>query len=184
MRKTVYCAILSLALGANTAFGAVIEGVSFPEERSVSGELFELNRAALLRYRWVFKVYVAGLYLGEGVRPQAILDDAPRRLEISYLYSFRAEQFAESTSQGIAKNMGDDVARELAPKIDEFNRLYRDVKPGDRYALTYRPGAGTELSLNGQVLGSVAGADFARALFSIWFGPRPFDESLKQKLLR
>jgi hypothetical protein len=61
--------------------------------------------------------------------------------------------------------------------------LYRDVKPGDRYALTYVPGVGTELALNGTRLGTVAGADFAAAVFAIWLGPKAIDDSLKTQLL-
>ena len=64
-----------------------------------------------------------------------------------------------------------------------FNAFYEDVKPGDRYALTYLPGLGTELALNGKRLGVIEGADFGAALFSIWFGDQPFDAALKGQLL-
>jgi hypothetical protein len=56
-------------------------------------------------------------------------------------------------------------------------------QPGDRYALTYLPGVGTELSLNGRPLGTIPGEDFAAALFSIWLGPHPLDDDLKRTLL-
>jgi hypothetical protein len=69
------------------------------------------------------------------------------------------------------------------PEIDRFNEFYEDVEPGDRYELTYLPGVGTELALNGQSRGRVEGAEFASALFSIWLGRQPFDASLKRKLL-
>jgi hypothetical protein len=49
--------------------------------------------------------------------------------------------------------------------------------------LTYIPGKGTELTLNGKSKGTVEGADFAAALFSIWLGPKPISESLKKELL-
>ena len=61
--------------------------------------------------------------------------------------------------------------------------LYEDVEPGDRYALTYAPGVGTELALNGRRLGVLEGADFSAALFSIWIGDEPLDESLRDQLL-
>jgi hypothetical protein len=64
-----------------------------------------------------------------------------------------------------------------------MHALYRDVKPGDRCSLTYLPGVGTWLTLNGQILGTVAGAEFAAAYFAIWFGQQPMDASLKRKLL-
>jgi len=71
----------------------------------------------------------------------------------------------------------------LKPKIDEFNALYRDMAPGDRYALTYLPGRATTLSWNGKPLGTVAGPDFAAALFGIWPGDHPLDGGLKNLLL-
>ena len=69
------------------------------------------------------------------------------------------------------------------PSLDRINALYRDVKPGDRYSLTYLPGRGTELALNGEPLGLIAGSDFASAYFSIWLGPKPLDAALKAQLL-
>ena len=37
--------------------------------------------------------------------------------------------------------------------------------------------------LKGQVKGTIGGADFATALFSIWFGRNPADDDLKNALL-
>lgn len=74
-------------------------------------------------------------------------------------------------------------AARLQPELDRFTRLYRDVEPGDRYALTDVPGAGTELALNGSRLGVVPGAEVSRAIFSIWFGARPVDAGLERALL-
>jgi hypothetical protein len=55
----------------------------------------------------------------------------------------------------------------LRPRIEKHNALYADVQPGDRYALTYVPGSGTELTLNGTPRGIIRGADFASAIFAI-----------------
>ena len=40
-----------------------------------------------------------------------------------------------------------------------------------------------ELAYNGQPLGSIPGAEFARAMFAIWLGAKPLDEALKTQLL-
>ena len=79
--------------------------------------------------------------------------------------------------------VGPEKAAKLRPQIDKLNALYKDVKPGDRYALTYLPGVGTELALNGTSLGIVEGADFAAAVFAIWLGPNAIDQSLRTQLL-
>jgi hypothetical protein len=49
--------------------------------------------------------------------------------------------------------------------------------------LTYIPGRGTELALNGEPKGIIEGADFATALFSIWIGQKPIDESFKRQIM-
>jgi Chalcone isomerase-like len=44
-------------------------------------------------------------------------------------------------------------------------------------------GGGVTMFVKGQRKGTIAGADFATALFSIWLGSDPVDESLKAGLL-
>ena len=82
----------------------------------------------------------------------------------------------------------EDARQALGPtprrlELEEFNTFYQDVQPGDRYALTYRPGSGTELSLNGTPLGLIAGDDFAAAVFAIWLGTDPIDTDFRDALL-
>jgi len=136
-----------------------------------------------MRYRYVIKAYVAALYLGDGASPNDVLADTPKRLEIEYFYTIKASGFASATTEGIAMNVTSGEVAPLRARIERLNALYRDVKPADRYALTYVPGIGTELALNGTPLGTVEGADFAAAVFAIWLGPKAIDASLKTQLL-
>ncbi|MGD2184488.1 MAG: chalcone isomerase family protein [Desulfobacterales bacterium] len=83
----------------------------------------------------------------------------------------------------MSENVDPQTYERLRPRIEYHNSLYQDVQPGDRYSLTYIPGRGTELALNGESKGVVEGADFAAALFSIWLGPRPISGTFKKELL-
>ena len=58
-----------------------------------------------------------------------------------------------------------------------------DVKPGDRYSLTYIAGIGTELALNGKPKGTIEGLELAAALFSIRLGNKPINKSFKKQIL-
>lgn len=178
-------AVLAVTLAAVpvTVRAKEIEGVRFADEVKVGPVTMRLNDVGLMRYRYVIKAYVAALYLGDGGRPSDVLADAPKRLEIEYFYAIQATGFANATNEGIAANVPADVVASLRSRIDRLNALYRDVKPGDRYALTYVPGVGTELALNGAPLGTIEGADFAAAVFAIWLGPKAIDASLKAQLL-
>jgi hypothetical protein len=175
--------LVSACLSAPAAGAAALEGVEFPARREWGGTELRLNGVGLLRYRILFKGYVAALYLGDGVEPARALEDVPRRLEIEYFWPIQANAFAAATRDGIARNVGADTLRRLEGPIARLNQLYTDVEPGDRYALTYVPGQGTELAINGEPLGRIEGADFSSALFGIWLGPRSFDASLREKLL-
>lgn len=174
---------LLVTLGATHADAKEIEGVRFAEEVRAGTATLRLNDVGLMRYRYVIKAYVAGLYLGDGGRPDAVLADTAKRLEIHYFYVIAADGFAKATEQGIAANVGAATVAKLRSQIDRLNALYKDVKPGDRYALTYLPGVGTELALNGTSLGTIEGADFAAAVFAIWLGPNAIDQSLRTQLL-
>lgn len=146
-----------------------------------------LHGTGLMRYRVFIKGYVAALYLGESfageATPAAVLGDVSRRLEIEYFWAIPAEKLANATVEGISRSTDTATFKRLRHHIDQINALYEDVEPGDRYALTYLPGVGTELTLNGRHLGVVEGAEFSAALFALWVGEKPLDESLRGQLL-
>lgn len=162
---------------------AKIEGVHFDDRFTQEQTSLELRGGGLLRVMVFAKVYVAVLYLPPDHPSELALEDVPKRLEVEYLRSIAAEDFGPATNKKISENVDPQTFERLQDRLKYHNALYQDVEPGDRYALTYMPGKGTELTLNGLAKGTVEGADFAAALFSIWLGPRPISESLKKELL-
>lgn len=178
-------AVLAVLLAGAPRHAAAnpVEGVRFADTQVVNGQHLVLNCAALLRYLVFIKAYVAGLYLADGADAGTVLADVPKRIEIEYFHPISAADFVKATEFGIGQNLGAVELAPLRPRLDRFNALYLDVRPGDRYALTYVPGKGTELALNGTPRGVIEGADFAAAVFAIWLGPNPIDTTLKQDLL-
>jgi hypothetical protein len=178
--------LLVTASSTSTAATRQLEGVTFAqtiETGPTDQTPLVLNGLGLMRYRVLFRGYVAALYLAQGTPPSKALEDVARRIEIEYFWSLTAARLAKVTIEGIEKNVPASEMRALEPRIRRFNALYRDIAPGDRYALTYTPGRGTELALNGRALGTIEGADFGRAVFAIWLGTEPFDANLKDELL-
>jgi hypothetical protein len=187
VRELIAVCLAAACLCGGPARAAEIEGVVFADRLSIGTSELRLRGAGLLRYRVFIKGYVAALYLDESssgdVTPGSVLTDVPRRLEIEYFWAIPADRFAEATVEGIARNTDPQTFEGLRSRIDRINALYEDVEPGDRYALTYIPGVGTELALNGRRLGLIEGADFSAALFAIWIGDDPLDEALRSQLL-
>ena len=175
--------LLPITLGTNAA-AVTVENVVFADSVTLAGQEVPLRNAVLFTYLGFIKVYVAALYLPEGVGAEQVLADVPKRLEISYQVSIDAADFSKSAAPVLERNLGTVQLAELHGRLNRLNAAYRDVRPGDRYALTYIPGQGTELALNNKPLITIEGADFASAYFGIWLGRDPIDSGLKQQLLQ
>jgi len=176
----VLCFVL---LAPAPAPGFTLQGVTFAEQVQAGDTSLQLHNAALLRYLLVIKAYVAALYLPEGVPADRALDDLPKRLEISYLVPIQGSDFGKGAAPVLERNLSPRQLAEIQERVERLNASYRDVKAGDRYSLTYLPGQGTELALNGSPLITIEGEDFAAAYFGIWLGRDPIDEKLKRDLL-
>ena len=164
--------------------GAVeIEGVTFADTFRAGPLPMSLQGVGVAKFLRTIKVYVGALYLAPGTNPERVLDDVPKRLELSYFRAIQAGDFGRAAMKVLADNVSPATIARLKPRIEQLHRLYQDVKPGDRYGLTYLPGVGTELALNGERKGIVEGADFAAAYFAIWLGPDPINEALKAGLM-
>ena len=67
--------------------------------------------------------------------------------------------------------------------IARFTELIGDVTKGDTMSFTWCPDKGVEVAARGTVQGTMPGDDFARMLFTVWFGPDPGDPNLKRGML-
>ena len=181
MKHFIATALLLSCLGARA--DTQDHGFTFADTIKVQDTVLVLNGTGLLRV-YFFKVYVAGLYLGEGVKPEQFFDDVPKRLELAYLRDFSRKMMVDAGDDALAENVAPDVLARIRPQIDEINALYEDVKEGDRYALTYVPGVGTELALNGVRKGIVGGKEFAAEYYKIWLGKSKVTRALKAELLQ
>ena len=161
-----------------------VENITFADSTTIGGKPVPLRNAAQLRYLKFIKAYVAALYLPEEVKAEDVLSDGPKRLEISYQVSIKGPDFDKGAAPVLERNQTPAELAMLQGRIDRINAAYKDVTSGDRYSLTYLPGRGTELALNGTPLIVIEGADFAAAYFGIWLGREPIDEKLKRDLLK
>jgi hypothetical protein len=162
---------------------AQVDQVRFDDRIRTSDVSLKLRGAALFYYKLFIKVAAAGLYLDDRATSGDVLADVAKRLEMQYFWSVKSKDLIKGTEVLLARNLSPEKLAAVRPQIDAMSALYRDVRAGDRCSLTYVPGAGTTLALNGQTLGAVPSRDFAAAYFSIWFGDKPMDAGLKQKLL-
>lgn len=154
-----------------------------PAALTEDGARFERVGAKTFRWMSVLKVYDISLHLGVGEPATRVFADIPKRLHLVYHRGFTAAEIVKGGDTLLARNVEAATLASLRDRLDLLNRTYRDVKPGDSYTLTYKPGVGTTLRLNGTVLITIPGADFAAAYFRIWLGEKPISASLRDTLL-
>ena len=165
------------------ARGVEIEEVVFEDRVRVHDLPLVVAHTGLMRWKIVFRGYVAALYLGEGVSPDDWSVDVPKRLEIVYFWAIDGKAFGRTGDEILAHNVSAEELARLHARLVRIASLYPDVRAGDRLSLTYVPGVGPELAWNGNVLGELEGADFAAAYFAIWLGREPMSAPLRDQLL-
>ncbi len=154
-----------------------------PDELSEDGARFVLVGATTFRWMSVIKVYDARLHLGAGEPSSKVFADIPVRLQLTYHRGFTAAEIIKGGDTLLARNVKAESLAALRDRLELINRAYRDVREGDSYSLTYVPGKGTTLRLNGSPLVTIPGHDFAAAYFRIWLGDDPISESMRDALL-
>lgn len=172
--------LLPMVLAAKT-----LEGVDIPEQVKVGGTELVLNGAGI-REKFFFDIYVAALYLPEkSAKAEQILQaDRPWRLSMDFLYSeVEKKKLDKGWEEGFEDNVPKADRTALQKDLNQFKSMFSTMHKGDRAVLDYMPGKGVSVTVKGEEKGVVAGADFARALLSIWLGSDPVTGSLKKALL-
>lgn len=178
--------VFLLAMAASVAQAREVAGVKLAERIDTSGGQSLLLNGAGIRYKFIFKIYVAALYLpARAHTAQAVLDaPGPKRMLMHFVYhKVSAAQMRDGWKDGFEDNLDSKTYRALADRIKQFNALFGALKAGDRVWLDYEPGSGTSVSVNGRARGTIPGRDFMRALLSVWLGPDPPSDDLKRQLL-
>ncbi len=175
-------AVLILTLGS-AGFAAELAGVKMPDTETIDGKVLKLNGVGL-RKKAIFKVYVAGLYVETPSKDAAALI-ASNQIKSMLLHMTRNVEGAKvsgAIADGFALN-SKAALPQLQPRLDQLAKLIPDMKEGEELALTWIPDKGTTVTVRGTNVGTIEGRDFADALFSVWLGPSPVQDDLKQALL-
>lgn len=182
MRKLVIAAALALAAGP--ALAVNVEGVNVPDRVTVGDQSLVLNGAGVRKKLWV-EVYVGALYLPSKTASaqQAIGMEGPKRIHMFMLYDVSRKKLVSAWEDGFENNSSKDELRALESRMETFYSYWRDTEEGDQIVLDYVPGEGTTVTFQGVEMGTIQGADFSKALFSIWLGDESADDDLKEGML-
>lgn len=180
------------ALVAVLVSGAVaqvtVSGVRFDDSADLKGSKIQLNGAGV-RYKAVFKVYAAGLYLSRkaGTTEDVLAAPGAKRMTITMLRDIDSAELGKLFARGMEDNMDKSAFSKLIPGVLRMSQIFSDHKKlnaGDTFALDWVPGTGTVVTVRGVQQGEpFKEPEFFNALLRIWLGPNPADWKLKEALL-
>lgn len=184
------CATVLATVMMPVCAAATIElgGVKLEDTIQLQGMPLVLNGAGI-RYKAMFKVYTAGLYLEKKASTMNGVLSMPgrKRMTITMLRDIDSAELGKLFSRGMEDNMDRSAFSRLIPGVmrmsDVFTR-HKWLRTGESFVLDWVPGTGTVLTVKGVIEGEpFREPEFFDALMRIWLGPTPADWRLKDELL-
>jgi hypothetical protein len=189
-RWLVLGAAMALAIPTRAETPAAVEvgGVKYDTAIQVGNTRLVLNGAGV-RYKAIFKVYTAGLYLtAKAPTPDAVFNaTGPRRMHIVMLREIDANELGKLFTKGMQDNASRDEFAKSIPgtiKMGEMFAARKKLQAGDNFSIDFAPGIGTVILVNGKPqIEPIKEPEFFTALMRIWLGQQPADARLKDALL-
>lgn len=163
----------ALASSSPVAHAAVIAGVAMPDTVRTEEGLLTLNGVALYS-KFGMKVLVAGMWLDHRERdPDKILtSDLPRRYVSRFLRHVSAQRVCKELKKGLEANTP-GASPQVREQFAVLCSWTQDFEAGDEITVTYMPGKGSLVEINGVRKGALIGKGFADAYFGCAIGPKP-----------
>ncbi len=191
MRNVVkgWLVLALLLVGSSPVWAAVtMAGVKFEETVDVQGQRLHLNGAGI-RYKFVVRVYAAGLFVSRPAQSLAevLAAPGPKRLSVTMLRDIDANELGKLFARGVEDNTPRGSLSKLIPGLLRMGQIFSEHKrlaAGDAFMVDWIPGSGTVLTIKGKVQGEAfKEPEFFAAMLGIWLGNSPADYNLKEALL-
>ena len=186
--KLMNIAAAFLMLFSSPVLALQIENIEIPEQITQAGsqQALTLNGAGI-RTKFIFNIYVGALYLNKSSKDveKVLNDTGSKRISMHFLYDkIEKEKMTSGWTGGFEDNLSETQFTALKPSIDKFNSAFSSATvKGDTVIIDFIGNEETSVAINGTEKTRISGADFQRAVLSIWLGESPADEDLKQAML-
>ena len=184
-------ACVALLISGAALAEMTVSGVKYEDAADLRGTKLQLNGAGV-RYKAVFKVYAAGLYLTKkaGTPEEALATPGAKRISITMLREIDSNELGKLFIRSVEDNTAKGEMSRLVPGLIRMSQIFSDCKKlaaGDNFTLDWVPGTGTVLTVSSpkcpQNNEPFKEPEFYNALMRIWLGPNPADWKLKDALL-
>ena len=185
MKRTLITLLLSLILVCSLDCKE-IKGINMPDNLKSDNNKLVLNGAGVIK-KFLFKVYIIGLYVDKKTSDESVLlnQDKPYIIRMHFVRNgISADKIIDAWNTGFSKAT-DNNTNSIKNEIKQFNAYFEknEINENDILQFDYKPGTGVRVYVNGKLKGTVAGFNFRKALLAIWIGKDPRDDDVKEDLL-
>ncbi|MDB5883853.1 MAG: putative lipoprotein transrane [Polaromonas sp.] len=165
-----------------------VSGIKLADPIDLVSSKLQLNGAGI-RYKAIFKVYVAALYLEKkaATPEEAYAASGAKRISITVLREIDSNELGKSFTKAFEENAPKAEMSRLIPGLLKMGQVFSDQKKlvaGENFTVDWVPGTGTVISVKGKPQGEpIKEVEFFNAMMRIWLGSKPADWKLKDELL-
>ena len=179
--RQIFVALLILFVFSISAIE--IGGIELPDNYNLNDNNLLLNGAGL-RKKVIIKVNACGLYLQsqENNAEKILNSNTDIAIRMHFIYKeVDNEKLITAWNEGFASTGASET---FVEEIAKFNSFFdKPALKNDIYMITYDQTNGTSVYVNDTLIGSIAGKNFRKAVFSIWLGENSALPKLKKALL-
>jgi hypothetical protein len=186
LRHTASIALMLCVSLPMPVFAAEIAGLRIEDQIKIGNTEMHLNGAGL-RSKFIFKVYMAALYLPhKSSNPNAIIQTKGlRRITLRMLRDVDGDALLEALKEGLHNNHNETEMQTLQVGLTQLATIFQGIgntKTGDLIILDFNDD-GLNIVFNAKPINTISDEAFARALLKVWLGEKPVEASLKKALL-
>ena len=185
----ILSALLMAAPPTARAQTTEVGGVKYEANQQLGNARLQLNGAGV-RYKAIFKVYTAALYIGAkvGTPEEVYAAPGPKRMHIVMLRDIDANELGKLFTRGMQDNAPrEEFSKSIAGtlRMSDIFSAKKKLAAGEYFYVDWVPGQGTTVVINGKAANSepIKEPEFFTALMKIWLGKSPADAQLKNALL-
>ena len=138
------------------------------------------------RDKFFLDLYVGGLYLKEKNSNFQNIIDSNEKMNIRlHIVSslITSKKMENGTREGFTKSTNGNT-EQIKEKIETFLAVFlEEIKENDIYDFLYIPSTGLQIYKNNKLKETITGLEFKKALYGIWIGKNPAQNSLKEDML-
>ena len=149
-----------------------------PEQVTVSDETL-VRAGQATREKLLVDLYQVSLYLPskDAGMDRITQQSVPKAFYVEVLYD-------GSMPGDIPENWAEELLPPLPDrKVQELRQVYQKLNQGDELVVTYAPGSGTTVKLNGETVFTDPGSELIAGVVDVFLGPNPASENVRQSLL-